>query len=85
MEAGEGQGRVTRHGDGGLREAQPPLDKLELQTVETCEIRMEPSLLRCDLEDRGTQRLAVHSAASQTSPLILTPLCCSALLFFGQI
>lgn len=38
---------------GGLREAQPPLDKLELQTVETCEIRMEPSLLRCDLKDRA--------------------------------
>lgn len=52
-EADGGQGRVRWDGDGGLREAQPPLDKLELQTVETCEIRMEPSLLRCDLKDRA--------------------------------
>lgn len=48
---------------GGVAGAQPPLDKLELQTVETCEIRMEPSLLRCDLRDR------VHSGWSSTVQL----------------
>lgn len=40
-------------GGGMVRETQTPLDKLELQTVETCEIRMEPSLLYCDLKDRA--------------------------------
>lgn len=57
----------------GLREAQPPLDKLEFQTVETCEIRMEPSLLCCDLKDMGTQWLNIHSTTCQTNPLILPP------------
>lgn len=36
---------------GGHERLNPPLDKLELQTVETCEIRMEPSLRGCDLKD----------------------------------
>lgn len=53
VEEGGRQGWVRWDGDGELCEAQPPLDKLELQTVETCEIRMEPSLLRCDLKDRA--------------------------------
>lgn len=54
MEAVAGQGWVRHDGDGGwgrgVRETQTPLDKLELQTVE---IRMEPSLLYCDLKDRA--------------------------------
>lgn len=83
VEAGGGQGRVRGAGDGGLREAQPPLDKLELQTVETCEIRMEPSLLRCDLKDRA--RSGSPSAVQLPKPPDSAPLCCSALLFFGQI
>lgn len=52
-EAGAGQEWVQWDGDRGLRKAQPPLDKFELQTVETCEIRMEPCLLCCDLKDRA--------------------------------
>lgn len=55
---GGGRQRTRRGGVdglvmGGLCEAQPPLDKLELQTVETREIRMEPCLLCLDLEDRA--------------------------------
>lgn len=46
-------GGLDRMVMGGLWEAQPPLDKLELQTVETREIRMEPCLLCLDLEDRA--------------------------------
>lgn len=52
---------------GWLREARPPLDKLELQTVETCEIRMEPSLLRCDLEDGAGSGSPV---TAQTNPML---------------
>lgn len=46
---------------GAPQEAQPPLDKLKLQTVETCEIRMEPSLLHHDLKDRALSGRQVHS------------------------
>lgn len=63
VEASGRLGWVRCDGDGDLREAQPPLDKLEFQTVETCEIRMEPSLLRCYLKDRE------HSNSPSTAQL----------------
>lgn len=44
-EAEAGRGGLAGLVMGWLRAARPPLDKLELQTVETFEIRMEPSLL----------------------------------------
>lgn len=51
-------GRVRWNSDGGVatRGLTPPPDKLELQTVETCEIRMEPSLRGWDLRDRARSR-----------------------------
>lgn len=82
-EAGGGQG-VRWDGDGGLREAETPLDKLELQTVETCEIRMEPSLLHCDLKDRARSS-SLSAAQLPRRTLDHAPLCCSGLLFFVQI
>lgn len=68
----------------GLREAQPPLDKLELQTVETCEIRMEPSLLRCDMRDRAHSGSPCTVQLPRQTPWFF-PLCYFGLLFFGQI
>lgn len=59
----------------GLREGEAPsscLDKPKSQNVETCEIRMEPSLLDCDLRDtRARNELAVRSPASQGNLTIL--------------
>lgn len=63
---------------GWLREARPPLDKLELQTVETCEIRMEPSLQGCDPEDGAGGGSAVRV---QTNPDADSPPPPPALLF----
>lgn len=81
VEAGPGQDWVQWDGDRGLREAQPPLDKLELQT---CEIRMEPCLLRCDLKDRARSGSPFTVRLPRQTP-DAAPLCCFDLLFFGQI
>lgn len=87
MEAEAGWGGLAGTVMGWLREARPPLDKLELQTVETCEIRMEPSLLRCDPEDGagGGSAVRVQTNPDAVSPPPLPPLCCFDLLLFGQI
>lgn len=75
-EVSDGGWRQTQDGEGEPRrwwggwEARPPLDKLELQTVETREIRMEPSLLGCDPEDgEGSD------ASSLSSPFFVVLIC----------
>lgn len=79
MEAEAGRGGLAGTVMGWLREARPPLDKLELQTVETCEIRMEPSLLGCDPEDGAGGGSAVRV---QTIPDAVSPSPPPALLFW---
>lgn len=63
-------GRVRCDGDGAAGRLDPLLDKLELQTVEACEIRMEPSLLCCDPEDREGS-----DAFSLSSPFFVVLIC----------
>lgn len=84
MEAEAGRGGSAGTVMGWRREARPPLDKLELQTVETCEIRMEPRLLPCDPEDGAA--VGVQTNPDAVSPSLPPhPLCCFDLLLFGQI